>query len=271
MERVAVVVSVVGFPGVNWWYGKRIVDIVGKAYTFGIGQRILQNSDHVFLLGNNVLKYARSLGVDPGKVSVNSFGVELHNSSMKTVTNLRKELEIQPGETVVLFAGRYEPVKRPIDFAVVAQKLSERFPDIRFLMIGGGPLRKKLDEYASPRLRILDWRNDVLDCMSVSDFLVLPSLSEGLPGVIMESFAVGRPVVATDVGCNRDLVSSERGILVRPRRMDELENAISALYGNPALSKRMGDNGRRFVEKDYSWDTILQKYEENYSRVLKID
>ena len=101
------------------------------------------------------------------------------------------------------------------------------------------------------------------------DVFVLPSLSEGMSNTILEAMAVGLPVVATDVGAARELVTEgESGLLVPPADSHALAAALSELLGDACRRQRLGEAGRSRVGQCFSLDSMVNRYLEFYDSAL---
>jgi glycosyltransferase involved in cell wall biosynthesis len=271
LKDVAFVLTIIGFPGLNWKYGVKIIDMLGLIYTCTLGKLILKAVDHVVLLGKSLEKYALWMGVPAKNISVNSFGVDFREFlPRKTADEVRRKLGIWPTEKVVIFIGRLEPIKGVKYLLEAARDICAKMDNIKFLLVGDGPLRSKLQASSNPQIIFTGWRDDVPDLLNASDLMVLPSLSEGLPLSILEAFAIEKPVVATNVGAVSEVVLNERnGLLVPPRDSTRLAEAISRLIRNSDLMLKMGKHGKDLIKEKYNWDDILEMYEEIYARALK--
>jgi glycosyltransferase involved in cell wall biosynthesis len=211
------------------------------------------------------------MGVPAKNISVNSFGVDLQEFlPKKTANEVRRELGISPTEKVVIFIGRLEPVKGVKYLLEAAREICGKMDNIKFLLVGDGPLRLKLQASPNSQIIFTGWRDDVSDLLNASDLMVLPSLSEGLPLSILEAFAIEKPVVATNVGAINEVVLNEwNGLLVPPRDSRRLAKAISRLICSPDLMLKMGKHGKDLIKEKYDWDDILDRYEEIYACALK--
>jgi glycosyltransferase involved in cell wall biosynthesis len=99
--------------------------------------------------------------------------------------------------------------------------------------------------------------------------VVLPSYREGLPKVLVEAAACGRAVVTTDVaGCRDAIVAGETGVLVQPRDVRGLADAIARLLANPHDRQRMGQAGRRLAEREFAVERIVDEHMAVYRRLL---
>ena len=114
------------------------------------------------------------------------------------------------------------------------------------------------------------YRTDVPALMSALTVSVnSPRAGEGLSGAVRESLAVGRPVVATDVGGNRELVrDGETGLLVPPDDAGALAAALERLLADPALASRLAENGARFVRENLTVERMVGETERLYREVL---
>lgn len=115
---------------------------------------------------------------------------------------------------------------------------------------------------------------NIMEFMVNFDFTILTSISEGQPLSILESFAAGRPVVATDVGCCRELIYGngedeigQAGFLVAPMQREEIANAMERLCTDKQLMQQMGENGKRRAEKYYTHEKSMNQYRALYEEV----
>jgi glycosyltransferase involved in cell wall biosynthesis len=122
-------------------------------------------------------------------------------------------------------------------------------------------------------VRHLAWlpgmRSDVPALMRSFDCFALPSLAEGISNTILEAMASGLPVVATRVGGNADLVvEGMTGRLVPPANSVALAEAILGYSDDPAVARRHGKAARQHVERQFSLDEMVRRYERLYLELL---
>jgi glycosyltransferase involved in cell wall biosynthesis len=159
-------------------------------------------------------------------------------------------------------------------FVEAAKALSDRFTEAAFVLVGDGPLRKRVEQMADElglkkRVRFLGKRNDVPAILAGLDIAVLSSTSEGLSNVILESMAAGRPVVATDAGGSSELVSNGvNGYLVPPADSRAMAEAIERLLRNPREAIEMGRMGKSMVQDKFSQKHMVENYEKLYLSLL---
>ncbi len=105
--------------------------------------------------------------------------------------------------------------------------------------------------------------------MATFDVFVLPSVVEGMSNALLEAMAVGRPVVATDVGGNPEVVvDGETGLIVPPGDPHQLAASVQKLLESPEMAAEMGAAGRRRVIERYQIDVMTRRIEELYDSLL---
>jgi L-malate glycosyltransferase len=144
-----------------------------------------------------------------------------------------------------------------------------------FLVAGDGSERARLEALAAERglgdrIRFLGERRDIPRLLAALDVFVLPSISEGLSNAILEAMAAGRPVVATAVGGNPELVrEGETGLLIPSRAPQALSAAIEALLLDPDRARRLGSAGARRAAEQFALPRMIEGYERLYEEVLR--
>jgi L-malate glycosyltransferase len=167
-----------------------------------------------------------------------------------------------------------DPVKRYDMFLRVASRLAPRFPQVQFVLVGDGPLRPRLEQMArelslSDRISFLGDRGDIPAVLAALDISVLPSASESLSNVILESMAAGVAVVASEVGGSPELVENGKTGWLFPRdNEDRFAAALETLVTQPELCRQMGTNARERARSRYSISTVRQQYQHLYRQVL---
>lgn len=174
---------------------------------------------------------------------------------------------------VAMIARMNTPAKNHRLFLQAAARLRSRFPAFEVVLVGDGPLRAGLEKEArdlglGDRVQFLGDRRDISAVLASVDLSVLPSASESLSNVILESMAAGVPVVANDVGGNPELVTADRGILVPPADGQVLSDAIEHLLRDGALRGQMGRNARQFAAENFTLERMRKRHEGLYTELL---
>ena len=142
------------------------------------------------------------------------------------------------------------------------------------MLAGDGPLRPALEALARQlglldRVLFLGDRRDVPAVLAALDISVLPSSSESLSNVILESMAAGVPVVAANVGGNPELVrNGETGFLFSPGDERQLASAIETLVTQPELRKQLATCARAHARAEYAIPRVRDRYQDLYRSLL---
>lgn len=172
--------------------------------------------------------------------------------------------------TTVLFVGRFHRQKNLFFFLEQLARLRAAAPNgWRLGLVGDGEERSSLEQCVR-RLGLAHittwhgWQKDkarLLNLYQQADVVVNPSLYEGMPNVVLEAMACGLPVVASAVPGNDSLVrSGDTGFLFPLGDGDALCAALREIREKPALARTLGENGRRKVEQEFSWEHVARRY-----------
>jgi glycosyltransferase involved in cell wall biosynthesis len=187
---------------------------------------------------------------------------------------LRAELGI--GDRVLIgTVARLEEQKGLEYFIRASREVLSELPDALFVVVGDGSLRSRLDGLIrrlglKSKVLLLGQRNDMPGVYASLDLFVLASIDEGMPMTILEALAVCRPVVATQVGAVDKLVIQERtGLLVEPRDVPALRNAMLRCLKNPSFALELGRNGEEHVRNSFSAEGMAGNYLQIYEQALR--
>lgn len=180
---------------------------------------------------------------------------------------------------VVVFASRMLREKGAEDFVQAAKLLKERGAQARFVLIGdpdpGNPRshsREELQQWAATgHVEWWGFRGDMAAVFAQAQIVCLPTYyGEGVPKVLIEAAACGRPIVTTDMPGCRDIVRNEdNGLLIQPRDVHALANALERLLSDERLRARMGRRGRQLVESEFAIDIVTRKTLQVYEELLQ--
>lgn len=174
---------------------------------------------------------------------------------------------IAPDRRVVACVGRLDPQKGLDWLLDCASIFLGRASDCDLILVGGGPDRPALERQAkrlriAQRVHLLGFRRDVANILARSELLVLPSRWEGMPNVVLEAMAAGRPVVGTDVeGVAELLGSNASGQIVPYGATEVLADRVVALLADRELAGRVGRANRLRAEAEFGIDRMVRAYE----------
>jgi len=158
-------------------------------------------------------------------------------------------------------------------FLRAAGRIRTEFGNVEFVLAGDGPLREDLEREARElgldgQVCFLGDRRDISAVLASLDVSVLPSSSESLSNVIIESMAAGVPVVANRVGGNSELLRDGRGILVAPGDEQALTGAVVGLLRDPDLRAELGVNAKKFARSNFTIERMQRAHQELYTELL---
>jgi len=187
----------------------------------------------------------------------------------------KRELGLNENDFVLGNVGRMDYLKNQRILIEILPELKKNFPQIKLVFIGGGEEEQNLKHLTIKKgiendVIFLGQRSDVNQILKAFDIFVFPSLTEGMPLVVIEAMATGLPTIASYVGGIPELVvNSETGFLVSPTSKEEIKEAIIKLLDNPKLRKEMGQIARKRFEAHFSLPQMVQKYMEVYEKAVK--
>lgn len=229
----------------------------------------VSESERAVTLDNHLVSPDRAITIP------NAIDPALFVSDIDLGRRIRAELGIGQETNVIGTVSRYIPQKDPLTLVKAASLVVEQQPEVCFIWCGEGDLRTETEALAqqlgiSSHFRFLGFRPDVLAIMNAFDLFVLSSLFEGLPYTLLEVMALGKPVVATAVVGNRDVVvEGETGLLVPPQNPFALAQAMIALLGSSEQRFQMGQAGRQRILSQFSIERMVAATEAVYRSVLR--
>ena len=219
-------------------------------FSIRLEKEIFSNTLEITAVSNSVAQELTSYGINGSSVAVLGNGVD-------------------PG--VFAFTD-YPPGKRQPYILIVS-----RFPQIRFFIAGDGPYRGQIQrEIKSTNmtknvilLGHVNNRQQLAGLYQEAIIFVHPAHYEGLPTVLLEAMSCGRPVVATAVSGNLDVIEDGiNGLLVPPHNPKQMANAIFHILDDPVLGKHLGIAARKTIKNRFSWQEISQNYLAIYERLV---
>lgn len=190
-------------------------------------------------------------------------------------SSLLKELHMIDDSAIIGSVSRLDP-DRGIEYLLNAIPIvCEKFPNSKFIIVGGGLLEKKLVQRAGElgvlkNIIFTGPRRDMERIYSTIDMLVNPILhGKGTGNNNAEAMAFGKPVIGSNIGGMREIVDHEKtGLLVPPRDPVSLANAIIFLISNPEYAHKLGVKGREKVQRLFNIDVMCDEVEKVYKALL---
>jgi glycosyltransferase involved in cell wall biosynthesis len=254
--------------------GERCVDRWKSSWQWAIDRHLAGFTDRFVTNSTGVQDYCVAHGLPVAKFTVIPNGVPPARDSDVSRDELFNELRLPSGARLIGVVGRLWPQKRVKDLIWAADLVRVLHDNIRLVIIGDGPERASLEEFARgasdlEHIRFLGERGDVWRIMPHLDMLWQGSEYEGQPNSVMEAMACGVPVVASDIPGNRDLVvHGETGFLLPLGDRAAWGRTANTLLTDSNLATRLGAAGRERMLNDFSVERMVQRHVELYRELL---
>lgn len=234
---------------------------------------VLQHFDRVICVSEEISKELRGAGLSPTKVRIigNGVDIDVFNNAAPAADIVRHKAE-RVGVGIV---SRLVERKGHRELLQTANLILRRYPQTMYFVVGDGPLRHDLERLATEygitsSVVFTGKRTDMPNVYSSLDIVVLPSHAEGLPMVVMEAMAAGKPVVASNVGGIPELIHDGRtGLLVEPGNHVSLRDSMLRLLEHSCFRERLGENGQALVRQSFSLAAMGGSYFMEYQRATE--
>lgn len=236
------------------------------------------HSDRIFAVSQAVKDFLMEWEkISKDKFTVINNGIDLEEFNIDIdIPRKKEELGLSLSSKVVGSVGRLDECKGYMFFLKAMPKILEHVPEARFIFVGEGPLRSKLEKMSrelkvEQNIIFLGVRRDIPEILSAMDLFVLPSIVEGFGIVLLEAMAMGKPVIASRVGGIPEIVKDGvTGILVEPASPSDLASSIVKLLKDPLEAKRIGEAGREEVKRRFTAEAMTQKIELVYNEIFNL-
>jgi glycosyltransferase involved in cell wall biosynthesis len=181
-----------------------------------------------------------------------------------TLFNLKRN--ISQREDKIGFIGRFSNEKGILNFINATYLVSNKMADLNFVLIGDGPLMAKIKELIKDynlkdKVKLCGWisHETLSDYLNQFKLIVLPSYTEGLPNIMLESMACGTPVLCTPVGAIPDIIEDEQtGFILENNSPECIAQNILRALNHPGLAQ-ISENGRLLMQKEFTFERAKEK------------
>jgi glycosyltransferase involved in cell wall biosynthesis len=257
-------------PLVVTLHGEDITKYSKMLFLKSLSKFILKRCDKIICVSKSLKNEIYKTNLSKKDIEIIPSGYNIERFRPLDTKKCRKILDLPENKTIILFVGHLIE-RKGIMYLIKALKiLSEKNKEFLCYIVGRGVLEKSLKLMTSQ----LQLKNKVIFAgqknpdeipiwMNACDVLVLPSLNEGLPNVLSEAMACGKPVVATNVAGTPELVTKDVGLLVKPKNVNDLAKKITL-----ALNKKW-DKGKLLKRaREFSVTNSVKKLIDIYRSLL---
>ncbi|HEY5641164.1 MAG TPA: glycosyltransferase [Dehalococcoidia bacterium] len=246
-----------------------------KLYRF-VEDRLTRFVDAVVPNSEAGRDYVLSRGINEDKVRVIYNGVAPERTTCLPDDRaaVRASFGIRADEPVVGIVASLTPAKDHETFLQAASIVRTHVPSTRFLIVGDGPLRPRIEARVlelglSDAVVFAGHRAQIAPFIGTMDTAVLSSCDhEGCSNFLLEAMGLSRPIVATDIGGNRELFASgEAGLFVEPGDAAAMASATLRILTAPQLADEFGNRGRAVFERRFTLPTMIRAYEDLYTEL----
>ncbi len=223
-----------------------------------------------------------TLDISSDKINIihNSTEIPLEASFEPTVKESKRRALGLEYEKMAVFVGRLS-AEKGLDVLIDAwQMIGKLYPDAHLLILGGGgdyrnveaDLREQVaKQNLDARIHFVGHVSNAKDFILASDVFVLPSRTEGMSNALVEAFACGAAIVATEIPSNREICEDGVNALLVPVADPEaLSDAIISVFESPGLGQRLGQEARKKAERELSVDAMVDEYLATYRLTLEL-
>lgn len=254
--------------------GERSVDPWKNRWQFWLDRWLARSTQRIVVNSTGTREFYVAHGLPSEKFVVIPNAVQTAQPPDRSREQLLTELELPLESRLIGAIGRLWPQKRVHDLIWAADLLKVVRRDVHLLIVGDGPLRKKLEKFRrqvdiEDHVHFLGHRADVSRWLAHLDLLWLGSGYEGQPNVVLEAMAAGVPVVATDIPGTRDLVVPDAtGYLVPVGDRAAFARRSQQILNDADLAARLGDEGKHRALAEFSVERMVERYVTLYRDLL---
>ncbi len=225
---------------------------------------VIRFADKIVAVSDSERRKLHRYGVREDKIAVVHNAIDTDLIGLVEKVDLRERFNFPHDSIICVSAGRFSREKGQIYLAKAALEAVRKNKRLRFLLFGDGPDLEEIKEYISQmdyqgKVICPGFEKNLLGCLKGADILVNPSLSEGLPNVVLEAMALRIPVIATSVGGVPELIKhGENGMLVSPGDDKSLSNAILKLVEFWPLHDKLIQSAFETIRDKFSFEGQLR-------------
>jgi len=239
----------------------RLGGFAGNKFTKDLVKKILFSADKILIVNKYFKRSLINLGIKEKKIiySPNKVDITIFNPNNKN-ENFIRNLGINPNGQYILFVGRIEKQKGIYYLIKALPNIIKEFPNLKLIILG----QFKNFRYFKKLVLNLKLNDKIIHLNPISHsnmpyllnsvkLLVFPTLSEGMPNILLEALACGLPVVSSNISViSYNFKNGVHCILINPKNPEDISNKVIYLLKNKKESKKLSENGLKLILKEFS-------------------
>ena len=223
-----------------------------NSFNMGLIKYSIKRADHILTCSESLRETIISIGAEPERVTAIANGIDINRFRPMDKDTCRDVFSLPHDAKISLFVGRLHPMKGIGELI----KAAEKNPGVTFVFGGPG----KVPEHPENCIFLGEVDPDLVpQLINAADFFTLPSHSEGLGIVLLESLACRIPVIASETGGIPEIINDKNGLLIPPKDANRLSEAVKWIAENPDSGREMGIAGEKMVKTEYDNDILVKR------------
>lgn len=242
---------------------------------------VLSKADKIVVISDAIKKDLIKRGISyekivmlPNAVDINKFSPQPKSIKIEKKYNLNNK-------KIIMYLGKFQPWEQLDKLVKIFAKIKERQNNVKLLLVGDGPDRKKIEKIIKEYNLTKDVTitgfvpfSDVPKYYSVCDVFVMvrpatPHLDKTTPIKPFEAMSMGKVVISTDIGGMREIIEDGKTGFLVSHSMDAIVDKTIEVLNNPQLREEIGANARRYVKENRDWKAIINNLDDVYEEVIK--
>lgn len=250
---------------------------IGNRLSLALDNWEARTADEIIVLSQAVKDFMTSVeGINADKITVihQGFDFEAFSATDDDGQRIRREFGLTDKDFVIATIGNFTSTKGHRFLISAAKDLLETIPDLKLIFIGEGgdidAVKKQIDnDNLNEKVIFAGFRSDVNACIKAADLVVHPSLSEAFCQVLIETMSVGTPIISTDVGGAKEVITDGlNGLLIPDADVEAIKSAVLHLYNDRDDAMRIALAGQQSVTRTFTVDKMVDKQIAVYERLF---
>lgn len=218
-------------------------------------------------------------GAELRKIVVIPYGFDFDSNRYKPTGEAERAQMLEQlgwqGKYIIGNVARHDLIKGQLSLLSAFQEITKQIPESLLVMIGNGPLHELLKQKAKElnlgaNVVFLGWRQDAHRLINAMDVVIHPTLQEAFPQVMVETMALGKPIIITPVSGATDVIENDKnGIMIPFNDTPSIVQAAIRILSDLSFSKKLGAEAARWVRQHLDARSIVPQYEIVYERVVR--